>query len=113
MFKKDSAEKSVAKTRPGLRDRLVFEHKKYTSTGDFSAAFVENFNFYWPYSDRDIFAYNPVQNRYEVSKIFLEYAYNFKNWTMKPSFFKKFPEMQHDIAAFEGTMDFPKASWSV
>ncbi|KIW34561.1 uncharacterized protein PV07_01338 [Cladophialophora immunda] len=97
---------------PGLRDRLVFEHKKYTSTGDFSAAFVENFNFYWPYSDRDIFAYNPVQNRYEVSKIFLEYAYNFKNWTMKPGFFKKFPEMQHDIAAFEGTMDFPKASWS-
>ncbi|OAP65064.1 hypothetical protein AYL99_01036 [Fonsecaea erecta] len=98
---------------PGLRDRLVFEHKKYTSTGDFSAAFVENFNFHWPYSDRDIFAYNPVQNRYEVSKIFLEYAYNFKNWTMRPGFFKKFPEMQHDIAAFEGTMDFPKASWSV
>ncbi|KIW81723.1 hypothetical protein Z517_04749 [Fonsecaea pedrosoi CBS 271.37] len=98
---------------PGLRDRLVFEHKKYTSTGDFSAAFVENFNFYWPYSDRDIFAYNPMQNRYEVSKIFLEYAYNFKNWTMKPGFFKKFPEMQHDIAAFEGTMDFPKVSWSI
>ncbi|EXJ68623.1 uncharacterized protein A1O5_08417 [Cladophialophora psammophila CBS 110553] len=98
---------------PGLRDRLVFEHKKYTSTGDFSAAFVENFNFYWPYSDRDIFAYNPVQNRYEVSKIFLEYAYNFKNWTMRPGFFKKFPEMQHDIAAFEGTTEFPKASWSM
>jgi hypothetical protein len=64
--------------RPGLRDRLVFEHKKYTSTGDFSAAFVENFNFHWPYSDRDIFAYNPTHNRYEVSKIFVEHAYNFK-----------------------------------
>lgn len=105
---------AVFSFRPSLRDRLVFEHKKYTSTGDFSAAFVANFDFYWPYSDREIFAYNPVQNRYEVSKIFLEYAYNFKNWTMKPDFFKKFPEMQHDIAAssVEASMDFPKASWS-
>ena len=92
---------------PGLRDRLVFEHKKYTSTGNFSAAFVENFNFYWPFSDRDIFAFNPQNNRYEVSKVFLEYAYNFKNWTMKPGFFKKFPEMQHDIAAFEESVPFP------
>lgn len=100
-------------SRPGLRDRLVFEHKKYTSTGAFSAAFVDSFNFYWPYSDRDIFAYDPVHNRYEVSKIFLDYAYNFKNWTMKPDFFKKFPEMQHDIAAFEETVNFPRASWTV
>ncbi|KAK5046131.1 hypothetical protein LTR84_008588 [Exophiala bonariae] len=91
---------------PGLRDRLVFEHKKYTSTGTFSAAFVEYFNFYWPFSDRDIFAFNPQNNRYEVSRVFLEYAYDFKNWTMKPGFFKKFPEMQHDIAAFEETGSF-------
>ncbi|OCT44281.1 hypothetical protein CLCR_05796 [Cladophialophora carrionii] len=99
---------------PGLRDRLVFEYQKYTSTGDFSAAFVENFNFHWPYPDRDIFAYNQVQNRYEVSKTFLEYAYNFKNWTMRPGFFKKFPEMQHDIAAFDpSSMECPKESWSL
>ncbi|KAL2430092.1 hypothetical protein ABEF95_004042 [Exophiala dermatitidis] len=98
---------------PGLRDRLVFEHKKYTATGDFSAAFVENFNFHWPFSDRDIFAYDPRQGRYEVSKIFLDYAYNFKNWTMKPGFFKKFPEMQHDIAAMaDESLDFPRASWT-
>lgn len=64
--------------RPGLRDRLVFEYKKYTSTGDFSAAFVENFHFHWPFSERDIFAFNPVSQKYEVSKVFLEYAYNFK-----------------------------------
>jgi len=98
---------------PGLRDRLVFEHKKYTSTGAFSAAFVENFNFHWPYSDQEMFAYSPVHNRYEVSKIFLDYAYNFKNWTMKPGFFKKFPEMQHDIAATEETVNFPRACWTV
>ncbi|KAI1610163.1 hypothetical protein EDD36DRAFT_316837 [Exophiala viscosa] len=97
---------------PSLRDRLVFEHKKYTATGTFSAAFVENFNFHWPYSDRDIFAYNPTTNRYEVSKLFLEYAYNFKNWTMKPGFFKKFPEMQHDIAASDETVDFSRAAWT-
>jgi hypothetical protein len=49
-----------------------------------------------------------------VSKIFLEYAYNFKNWTMRPGFFKKFPEMQHDIAACEASsMEFPKASWTL
>lgn len=98
--------------RPGLRDRLVFEHEKYTKTGDFSAAFVKCFNFYWPYSDRDIFAYNPDSGRFEISNIFLEYAYNFKNWTMKPEFFKKFPEMQHDIAASDETMGISKASWS-
>jgi hypothetical protein len=92
---------------PGLRDRLVFEHQKYTSTGKFSAAFVENFHFHWPYSERDIFAYNPVSNRYEVSKIFLAFAYDLKNWTMRPDFFRKFPEMQSDIGMTEEIMEIP------
>lgn len=91
----------------------MFEYQKYTATGAFSAAFVEYFNFHWPYADRDIFAYDPQHNRYEVSKIFLEYAYNFKNWTMRPGFFKKFPEMQHDIAATEETLNLPRATWTV
>lgn len=91
----------------------MFEHEKYTRTGEFSAAFVEHFDFHWPYSDREIFVYNPVTNRYEVSRIFLEYAYNFKNWTMRPTFFKKFPEMQYDIAATEETLDFHQASWTM
>jgi hypothetical protein len=72
-------------SRPGLRDRLVFEHRKYTATGDLSAAFVNNFNFHWPYSDQEIFAYNPAQNRYEISRLFLEYAYNFKVLTPETS----------------------------
>ncbi|KAJ9612903.1 hypothetical protein H2200_002844 [Cladophialophora chaetospira] len=96
---------------PGLRDRLVFEHKRYTSTGDFSAAFVANFNFNWPFSERNIFTCNPISGKYEVSTTFLEFAYNFKNWTMKPAFFKSFPEMQHDIPVWEGPADFSKANW--
>ncbi|KAK5447908.1 hypothetical protein LTS15_009407 [Exophiala xenobiotica] len=98
---------------PGLRDRLVFEHKKYTATGALSAAFVKNFNFYWPYSDRDIFGHNPATDRYEVSKVFLEYVYSFKNWTMRPGFFQQFPEMQDDIAMFEEPPNFPGAAWTV
>ena len=96
---------------PGLRDRLVFEHEKYNTTGDFSAAFVNNFNFYWPYTEREIFSFNEAMNTYEVSKVFLEYAYDFKNWTMRSEFFKKFPEMQHDIPEF-GVEGFNTNIWA-
>jgi hypothetical protein len=85
---------------PGLRDRLVFEHQKYTKTGDLSAAFVENFHFDWPYTEREIFTYDENMNAFEVSNVFLQYVYDFKKWTMKPNFFKRFPEMQHDIPEF-------------
>ncbi|KAK6373680.1 hypothetical protein LTS17_008173 [Exophiala oligosperma] len=90
---------------PALRDRLVFEYQKYTSTGAFSKAFVENFNFYWPYPDRDIFVYDPANDGYEISPMFLRHAYEIRNWTMKPAFFKQFPEMQHDIPLFPGSSD--------
>lgn len=92
-------------SRPALRDRLVFEYQKYTSTGAFSKAFVENFNFYWPYPDRDIFVYDPANDGYEISPMFLRHAYEIRNWTMKPAFFKQFPEMQHDIPLFPGSSD--------
>ena len=96
---------------PGMRDRLVFEHEKYTRTGDFSAAFVNNFNFHWPYTEREIYTFNPMSQAYEVSKFFLEYAYDFRNWTMKSDFFKKFPEMQHDVPSF-GAMEFNHQIWT-
>ena len=96
---------------PGMRDRLVFEHDKYTRTGEFSAAFVNNFNFHWPYTEREIYTFNPTSQAYEVSNIFLEYAYDFKNWTMKPEFFRKFPEMQHDVPAFGG-QEFNHQMWT-
>lgn len=97
---------------PGMRDRLVFEHQKYTNTGDFSAAFVNNFNFDWPYTERDIYTFNAMTQRYEVSKAFLECAYDFRNWTMKPEFFKKFPEMQHDVPMFGGQQEFNHHAWT-
>ena len=96
---------------PGMRDRLVFEHVKYTSTGDFSAAFVKNFNFNWPYTDEKMYTFNPMIQQYEVSKLFLEHAYDFKNWTMKPEFFKLFPEMQHDVPCL-GMIDFNHQNWT-
>ena len=85
---------------PGMRDRFVFEHDNYTRTGEFSAAFVNNFNFHWPHTEEAICTFSPTSQTYELSQIFLEYVYDFKNWTMKPDFFRKFPEMQHDVLAY-------------
>ena len=56
-----------------------------------------------------------MNQRYEVSKVFLEYAYDFKNWTMKAEFFKKFPEMQHDVPAYNvngGMSEFNHGLWA-
>jgi hypothetical protein len=89
---------------PGLRDRLVFEHDKYTRTGEFSAAFVKYAHFDWPYGDNEIYTLNPATGRWEVSKIFLEYVYDYSKWMMKPDFFKQFPEMIHDMNVGEGTV---------
>lgn len=92
----------------------MFEYKKYTSTGIFSKAFVENFNFYWPYPDRDIFIYDPASDGYEISPMFLRHIYDIKNWTMKPDFFKQFPEMQHDIPVFtEPDDNVSGESWGI
>ncbi|KIW12640.1 hypothetical protein PV08_09918 [Exophiala spinifera] len=101
---------------PALRDRLVFEYKKYTSTGIFSKAFVENFNFYWPYPARDIFIYDPATDGYDVSPMFLRHVYDLKNWTMKPAFFKQFPEMENDIPVFTEPSDDDEVSgesWTI
>lgn len=87
---------------PGLRERLVFEHDKYTRTGDFSAAFVQYSHFDWPYSEAEIFAVNPSTGQFEVSKLFLDHVYDHRNWTMKPDFFRMFPEMEHDVNVYQG-----------
>lgn len=97
---------------PGLRDRLVFEHQKYERDAQFNADFVRYYNFYWPYSDEQIFTFDPLQGRYEVSKLFQEYAFDLKNWTMRPGFFKRFPEMQHDIPMFDERLDYGRVPWT-
>ncbi|KUJ07681.1 uncharacterized protein LY89DRAFT_691433 [Mollisia scopiformis] len=84
---------------PGLRDRLVFSHKHYTSTGDFSAAFCENLHFHWPFSDDDILIFDEEIQDYKFSPLFEKYAFDLKNWTMDDDFFEKFGEMRYDIPA--------------
>ncbi|RFU33263.1 hypothetical protein B7463_g3048, partial [Scytalidium lignicola] len=46
---------------PGLRDRLVFSHEKYTRTGEFSAMYCNCLRFHWPFPDTDILTY-PIPN---------------------------------------------------
>jgi hypothetical protein len=82
---------------PGLRDRLVFSHKHYTSTGDFSAAFCENLHFNWPYPDDQILLFDQISQTYRISPLFEQYAFDMKNWTMDEAFFEKYMEMRHDI----------------
>jgi hypothetical protein len=52
---------------PGLRDRLVFNHESYTRDGNFSAAFVANLRFHWPFPEADIFSFDPVTETHRVS----------------------------------------------
>lgn len=87
---------------PGLRDRLVFEHEKYTATGEFSAAFVKYAHFDWPYTDDEILLPDVATGEWRVSERFLEKCYDYRAWTMLPGFFELYPEMVHDIAMWEG-----------
>ncbi|KAK6387583.1 hypothetical protein LTS17_000852 [Exophiala oligosperma] len=98
---------------PGMRDRMVFEHEKYSASGLFSAAYVENFSFFWPYSDKEIFVYDPFRDRHEFSPVFLQHVYNYENWTMKPGFFERCPEMRYDVPVFQrsSSMFQPVASY--
>jgi hypothetical protein len=82
---------------PGLRDRLVFSHKRYTKTGDFSAAFCEYLRFHWPFSDDDILVFDQVTQSYVISPLFEQYAFELNNWTMDEGFFEKYGEMKYDI----------------
>lgn len=96
-----------------MRDRMVFEHEKYSASGLFSAAYVENFSFFWPYSDKEIFVYDPFRDRHEFSPVFLQHVYNYENWTMKPGFFERCPEMRYDVPVFQrsSSMFQPVASY--
>ena len=85
---------------PGLRERLVFEYEKYTATGDFSFCFVEYFHFYWPYPDEQVAQYDQSGLICGLSKLFHDFVYELKHWTMLPPFFDRFPEMKADIDIF-------------
>ncbi|CZR69176.1 uncharacterized protein PAC_19076 [Phialocephala subalpina] len=84
---------------PGLRDRLVFSHKHYTSTGDFSAAFCQYLHFHWPFSDDEILIFDRETKAHKLNPLFEKYSFDLKNWTMDEGFFEKFVEMKYDIPA--------------
>jgi hypothetical protein len=88
---------------------MVFEHEKYAATGVFSAAYVENFSFFWPYSNKEIFVYDHLRDRHDFSPVFLQYVYNYENWTMKPGFFEKCPEMRYDVPALGRTINIMRS----
>ncbi|KAK5100829.1 hypothetical protein LTR70_001135 [Exophiala xenobiotica] len=85
---------------PGLRERLVFEYEKYTATGDFSFCFVEYFHFYWPYPNEQVAQYDQSGLICGLSKLYHDFVYDLKHWTMLPPFFDRFPEMRADIDMF-------------
>ena len=76
---------------------MVFSHKRYTSTGDFSASYVSNVRFHWPFSDNQIFTFDAENKVYRLSALFEKYASELNNWTMDEAFFETYAEMRHDI----------------
>lgn len=100
---------------PGLRERLTFEYEKYnTADGDFSFCFVEYFHFYWPLADEAAAQYDQNGLICGLSKVFKEFAFELKNFTMLPGFFARFPEMRADIDMWVGppTIGFEKSPWT-
>lgn len=99
---------------PGLRERLVFEYERYTVDGQFSFCFVEYFHFNWPYPDEQVAQYDQTGLICGLSKLFREFVYELKNWTMRPGFFERFPEMKADIDMWvePPTIGYQRGSWS-
>ncbi|KAK5947430.1 hypothetical protein PMZ80_001580 [Knufia obscura] len=99
---------------PGLRERLVFEYEKYNVDGDFSFCFVEYFHFFWPYADEQVAQYDQTGLICGLSKLFREFVYELKHWTMLPGFFDRFPEMRADIDMFvqPATIEYQKGQWT-
>jgi hypothetical protein len=83
--------------RPGFRDRLVEQHKRYYRTSDFTETYRYNFVFSWPFTFDDTYAYNPDTDTYSLSPVFERYHNDLKYWGMKSEFFEKYPEMGNEI----------------
>lgn len=102
---------------PGLRERLVFEYEKYQIGGEFSFCFVEFFHFYWPYPDEQVARYEQDSGLISgLSRLFREFVFDLKNFTMLPAFFESFPEMRADIDMWveppTPSIAFQKAAWT-
>lgn len=93
--------------RPGLRDRLVFEHTNYTKTGEFSSFYCNHLCFDWPFPETEIYAFEARENRFRLSPKFMEYALDLNRWSMDRAFLARYPEMKHDIPAYEDRIGLP------
>ncbi|KAK5085896.1 hypothetical protein LTR05_005185 [Lithohypha guttulata] len=100
---------------PGLRERLVFEYEKYQVSGEFSFCFVEYFHFNWPYPDEQVAQYDPESGLIcGLSRLYHDFMFDLKNWTMLPGFFESFPEMRADIDMWvePPVVGFQKVPWT-
>lgn len=88
---------------PGVRERFVFEQHKYCSNM-FATLFQTCLQILWPYDFRDCFAQRWDTGQYELSSAFREAINDISKWTMRPEFFKPFPDLRCDIPASYSSM---------
>ena len=86
---------------PGLRDRMVNNHAQYFQTTDFSEAYREHFQFSWPFSFEDTYAYDEKRDTYRLSPLFEKYHRDLKSWRFEEGFFRKYPELLEAVEYVE------------
>ncbi|KAK5044462.1 hypothetical protein LTR84_010743 [Exophiala bonariae] len=83
---------------PGLRETLIRGSLRLDGS-KFSAAYMRDFRFSWPFSLEDTYEYFPATDTYVASPLFERYHRDLKFWTMEESFFLEFPEFTGAMSA--------------
>lgn len=86
-------------TRPGVREHLLFSPRKY-ATNTFMEEFRSQCAFLWPFEPEDTYIRDNATGLYSYSPQFIQRQLDLRCWTMRPDFFKKFPELKPDIPVF-------------
>lgn len=86
--------------RPGFREHLVFDHRKYHNN-TFSNDYGVSIRFLWPYELRDTYLINRQTGLFQFSADFIERADDLRCYTMKSQFLTKYPEFQGDVPVFD------------
>ncbi|KPI38913.1 uncharacterized protein AB675_5918 [Cyphellophora attinorum] len=81
---------------PGVRERFVHEQHKYCGNL-FAQMFQTCLQILWPYDFRDCFMQNWETGAYEFSPNFRTAIHDISKWTMRPEFFRPFPDLRCDI----------------
>ncbi|KAK7416165.1 hypothetical protein QQX98_005362 [Neonectria punicea] len=85
--------------RPSLRERFIFFQHRYCANL-FWDLFVSNFRILWPFDFRDTYMRNAESGQFQLSPHFEQCLNELGAWTMKPDFFKQFPELYDDIPLY-------------